>query len=206
MKLKDILPYCLDYPKTPGGGTYGQKYYWILNGLDYQIEKVETFCRSEPLYLNDGYQYNYKPFKDSYTNILHLGRYRDFDTKSYTNDKDNHLTVNLDNEIIIFDNFIIVHKTDISTNHDIKLFHTHDYWIDANTRCHTQYYVLGLMRQGCVVNNLRTVFKDLIFPPVQPKPAELTLDERVDDLISELMKDSKTMAIKKLKRMLNERL
>lgn len=207
MKLKDIVPYCLDYPKTPGG-SYGQQYYWMLNGLAYQTEKIETYSSS--VSFNDGWQYQYVPLKDSFTNILHLGRYRGFDTQSYTNDKDNHLTVNLDNEITIFDNFIIVHKTSTSTDYDGKLFHTHDYWIDKNTLCHTQYYVLGLMRQngavGCLMNNLRTVFKDLISPPVSPKPAELTLDERVDDLIDELMKDSKTMAIKKLKRMLNERL
>jgi hypothetical protein len=34
----------------------------------------------------------------------------------------------------------------------------------------------------------------------------MTLDEKLDDLIDELMKNSRTMAVKKLKRMLNERL
>jgi hypothetical protein len=34
----------------------------------------------------------------------------------------------------------------------------------------------------------------------------MTLEQKVDSLIDELMKDSRTMAIKKLKRMLNERL
>jgi hypothetical protein len=57
-----------------------------------------------------------------------------------------------------------------------------------------------------MATNLRTVFKDLISPPIQTKPEQLTLDEKVDDLIEELMKDSRTTAIKKLKRMLNERL
>ena len=208
MKLKDIVPYCLEYYAKPGNGIYDQKYYWVLNGLTYQIDKVETYCSSASW--NDGYQHYYSPLKDSYINILHLSRYRDFDKQSYTNDKNNELTVNLDNEITIFDNFIIVHKTSGSTDYDGELFHTHDWWINANTRCHTQYYVLGLMRQngtvGCLMNNLRTVFKNLIIPPVPPKPAELTLDEKVDDLIDELMKDSRTMAIKKLKRMLNERL
>lgn len=211
MKLKDIVPYCLDYPELGKPGNYHQKYYWILNGLNYQIEKIATYCSSEPLSLNDGYQYHYSSTKDSYTSILHLGRYRVFDKQSFTNDfKDNYLTVNLENEITIFDNFILVHKTSSSTDHDGKLFHTHNYHINTDTICHTQYYVLGLIRQsgtvGCVVNNLRTVFKDLIVPPVSPKQAELTLDERVDDLITELMKDSRTRAIKKLKRMLNERL
>lgn len=208
MKLKDIVSHCLEYAKKPGNGIYDQKYYWVLNGLTYQIDKVETYCSSASW--NDGYQYYYSPVKDSYTNILHLSRYRNFDKQSYTNDKNNELTVNLDNEITIFDNFIIVHKTSSSTNYDVKLFHTHDYWIDANTRCHTQYYVLGLMSQsgtmGCLMNNLRTVFKDLIDPPVLSKPAQPTLDEKVDDLINELMKDNKVKAIKQLKRMLNERL
>lgn len=207
MKLKDIVPYCLNYPKTPGE-SYDQQYYWMLNGLAYQIEKIETYGSS--VSFNEGWQYHYTPLKDSFTNILHLARYRGFDNQLYANDKDNYLTVNLDNEITIFDNFIIVHKTSTSTDYDGKLFHTHDYWIDVNTLCHTQYYVIGLMRQngtvGCLMNNLRTVFKDLISPPVPPKPAELTLDEKVDDLITELMKDSRTMAIKKLRRMLNERI
>ena len=53
---------------------------------------------------------------------------------------------------------------------------------------------------------MKTLFKDLVDKPVQPKPAELTLDQKLDDLVDEIMKDSKAMAIKKLKRMLNERL
>lgn len=35
-------------------------------------------------------------------------------------------------------------------------------------------------------------------PSVPPKPAELTLDEKVDDLIDELMKDNRVKAIKRL--------
>jgi hypothetical protein len=53
---------------------------------------------------------------------------------------------------------------------------------------------------------LRGLFKDLINPPVTPKPAELGLDDKLDNLVEDIMKDSRTMAIKKLKRMLNERL
>ena len=56
------------------------------------------------------------------------------------------------------------------------------------------------------MKNLRILLKDLIDPPVLSKPAKLTLEEKVDDLINDLMKDSKTIAIEKLKRMLNERL
>lgn len=210
MKLKDIVPYCLDYPETGKSGNYNQKYYWVLNGLNYQIAKIETYCSSSSW--NDGYHHYYSPVKDTYTNILHLSRYRGFAKNSDQNDdpKHNYLTVNLDNDITIFDNFIIVHKTGISTDYDCKLFHTHDYRIDDNTLCHTQYYVLGLMSQsgtvGYLMNNLRTVFKDLILPPVQPKPAELTLEERVNGLIDDLVKNSRNKAIKKLKRMLNERL
>ena len=49
----------------------------------------------------------------------------------------------------------------------------------------------------------RTIFVD---NESIPKPAELTLDEKLDDLIDELMKNSRTTAVKKLKRMLNDRL
>lgn len=209
MKLKDIVPYCLDYPKTPGG-IYHTKYYWLLNGFNYEIEKVETYCSSQSFC--DGYETFYSPLKDSYTNILHLSRYRGFakEKDKVCDAKNNYLTVNLDNDISIFDNFIIVHKTSTSTDYDVRLFHTHDYRIDENTLCHTQYYVLGLMYQngtvGCLTNNLRTVFKDLIDPPVRLKPPEPTLDEKVDNLIDDLMRNSKGMAIKQLKRMLNERL
>lgn len=206
MQLKDIVTSCLEYKDA----QYDQKYYWVLNGLTYQIDKVETYCSSQSFC--DGYETYYSPAKDSFTNILHLSKYEKFvnEDDKKIDLRDNYIKVNLDNEITIFDNFIIVHKTNSSTDYDCRLFYQHNYRIDENTLCHTEYYVLGLRRKdgdrSYMAGNLRTVFKHLIDPPVPPKPADLTLDERVDLLIDELMKDSRTNAIKKLKRMLNDRL
>jgi hypothetical protein len=132
--------------------------------------------------------------------------------------------LNLNNEITIFDKFIMVHKTQNEvTDCERKIFvrltqnilfehpemnkieqKEYPYYLVEN------YYTIALLYTnpilGGMETNLREIFKDLISPPVQSKPAELTLDEKVDDLVNELMKDSKSMAIKKLKRMLNERL
>ncbi|NDC73191.1 MAG: hypothetical protein EBZ62_07040, partial [Sphingobacteriia bacterium] len=120
--------------------------------------------------------------------------------------KDDSLTLNLNNEITIFDKFIMVHKTDNqTTDSENDLFFKTNYYIANGHDFSAQMYNLALYNDG-IITNLRAIFKDLIEPPVPPQPAELTLDEKVDNLIDDLMKDSKTMAIKKLKRMLNERI
>ena len=196
MKLKDILPYCLDYPKKPGNSTYEVKYYWIVNGLTYTIDSFESYSPSE-----------------IFDEHIHLSRYNfcnhDEIQKKYDPDN-NYLSLNLYNEITIFDKFIMVHKTrGQTTESESKLFFKTHYYVANGHDFSSDCYTLGLYHTdplGGMATNLRTVFKDLIDQPVLPKPAELTLDERVDGLIDELMKDSRTMAIKKLKRMLNERL
>ncbi|NBU33556.1 hypothetical protein EBS40_02915 [bacterium] len=175
MKLKDIVPYCLDYAKRPGSGWYDMKYYWVIKGLTYQMHSL----------LPD--------------NLIILNRL----SKS---NKDDSLTLNLNNEITIFDKFIMVHKTDNqTTDSENDLFFKTNYYIANGHDFSAQMYNLALYNDG-IITNLRAIFKDLIEPPVPPQPAELTLDEKVDNLIDDLMKDSKTMAIKKLKRMLNERI
>lgn len=207
MKLKDIVPYCLGYAKKPGNSIYEVKYYWIINGLTYTIDSLETLGSD----FTDGL-FNYELHFDS-VNYIHLSRYNFInpnETQRQYDPKDNHLVLSLDNEITIFDKFIMVHKIRPETTEDeANIFCKQNYYIANGHSASIQNYTIGLFHTdpiGGMATDLRTVFKDLIVPPVQPKPAELTLDDRVDDLIDELMKDSKTMAIKKLKRMLNERL
>jgi len=202
MILKDIVPYCLTYTKN-----LAIKYYWIINGLTYTIDSLETLGSD----FTDGL-FNYELHFDS-VNYIHLSRYNfcnhDEIQKKYDPDN-NYLSLNLYNEITIFDKFIMVHKTrGQTTESESKLFFKTHYYVANGHDFSSDCYTLGLYHTdplGGMATNLRTVFKDLIDQPVLPKPAELTLDERVDGLIDELMKDSRTMAIKKLKRMLNERL
>lgn len=208
MKLKDIVPYCLDYAKKPSRDTYEVKYYWIVNGLTYTIDSLETLGSD----FTDGL-FNYQLHFDS-VNYIHLSRY-DFvnpnETQRKYDPKDNYLTLNLNNEITIHNNFIMVHKTENeTTDSETDIFFKTNYYIANGHSASAQQYNIGLFHTdplcGGMENNLRLLFKDAISLSVPPKPTELTLDEKVDDLINELMKDSRTMAIKELRRMLNERL
>lgn len=210
MKLKDIVPYCLDFAQKPGGNFYDIKYQWVIKGCTYSIQSFQTYS---PANILDHDYYDHQPYlkfnheqnSDSFITLKRCAGIKD-------DPKNNLLTLNLNNEITIFDKFIMVHKTDKNTTdseHD--LFFKTNYFIANGHSFSAEIYNIGLYYDGDydgggMKNNLRTVFKDLIDPPVSSKPAELTLDEKVDAIIYELMKDSKTMAIKKLKRMLNERL
>ena len=201
MKLKDIVPYCLDSFK------YSSKYYWVIKGLTYSFDSFQSYCPSQMSCNKFDYEF--------YDNFINLSRYSfvnpDENSTNYAYDqKFNYLTLNLNNEITIFKNFIMVHKTDNTTNNDENnIFERMNYFVANGHECNAHHYTIGLFATdplGGIATNLRDLFKDLINPPVQPKPAELTLDEKLDDLIDDLMKDSRTTAVKKLKRMLNERL
>jgi hypothetical protein len=212
MKLKDIVPYCLDYAQKPGGSFYEIKYYWIIKNLTYQIQSFQTYAPTN-LLDHDYYYHPYTKFSneqncDSFITLSRYKKYNFSDPLTYDkhDEKNDCLTLNLNNEITIFDKFIMVHKTDKhTTDSENDLFFKTNYFIAHGHDFSAQMYNIGLYGGG-MATNLRGLFKDLINPPVPSKPAELTLDEKVDDLIDELMKDSRTMAIKKLKRMLNERL
>jgi hypothetical protein len=204
MKLKDIVPYCLQIKNSKDE----LKYYWIINGLNYSIDSLQSYY-PDHVY---GDTFNCKYHLDV-VNFINLSRYcfiNPHETKSDYDPEDNYLTLNLNNEITIFDKFILVHKTQNETTEDeSKVFHRQNYYIANGHSTSAEYYTIGLFHTTtyCMMVDLRTtIFKDLISPPVRSKPANLTLDEKVDDLVNELMKDSKSMAIKKLKRMLNERL
>jgi hypothetical protein len=175
MKLKDIVPYCLQIKN----GRDELEYYWIINGINYAFDSLQL---------------------DIVNFINLIANLNGYD----------YLMLNLNNEITIFDKFILVHKTqNETTNNESRVFHRQNYYIANGHSTSAEYYTIGLFHTvtHCMMVDLRTtIFKDLIYPPVQSKPADLTLDERVDGLIDELMKDNRSMAIKKLKRMLNERL
>ena len=192
MKLKDIAEYCLHYTSylCEGNLAQTQRYYWSINGGTYAISEVETYG-------------NYS--QNSLTNILHLTEYNHWNIKH--NNAVDRISVNIDNEITILDKFIIVHKTNYNTDVDSGLFRT-DYYYSQQNKYTSEYYLLGMVHPitGLQMVNLRSIFKDLIDPPVRHKPAELTLDEKLDDLVNDIMKDSRSMAIKKLRSMLNERL
>lgn len=202
MKLKDIVPYCLSSNVIKPYVTEN-KYYWIINGLTYTIDSLQSY-NPDSIY---GDIFNCKLHLDS-VNFINLNRHYFKDKKDNQYD---HLNLNLDNEITIFDRFIMVHKTaNETTDCERKIFVKTNYYLANGHSASSDHYTIGLYHTdpilGGMATNLRIVFKDLITPPVQSKPAELTLDEKVDDLINELMKENKVKAIKKLKRMLNERL
>jgi len=201
MKLKDIVPYCLDSFK------YSSKYYWVIKGLTYSFDSFQSYCPSQMSRNKFDYEF--------YDNFINLSRCSfvnpDENSTNYAYDeKFNYLTLNLNNEITIFKNFIMVHKTDNTTNNDENnIFERMNYFVANGHECNAHHYTIGLFATdplGGIATNLRDLFKDLINPPVQPKPAELTLDEKLDDLIDDLIKNSRTTAVKKLKRMLNDRL
>ena len=197
MKLKDIVPHCLQLQSE--NGREELKYYWIINGLNYSIDSLQSYYPDHAY----GDKFNYKYHLDS-VNFINLRHY------NFGNSEDSYLTLNLNNEITIFDKFVLVHKTQNETTEDeSKVFHRQNYYIANGHSTSAEYYTIGLFHTttNCMMVGLKTtIFKDLISSPVQSKPANLTLAEKMDDLIDELMRDSKTMAIKKLKRMLNERL
>ena len=195
MKLKDIVPYCLDSSKKPFTTSFNPLYFWVIGGFTYSIDSLESYCPP-----------------DVFDEHIHLSRYNfcnhDDIQKKYN--PDNNLTLNLNNEITIFDKFILVHKTrGQTTNSESKLFYKTHYYVANGHDFSSDSYAIGLYHTdalGGMATNLRTVFKDLIDRPVQPKPADLTLEQKLDDLVNEIMKDNRKKAIKKLKRMLNERL
>jgi hypothetical protein len=204
MKLKDIVPYCLQFKKDRDE----LKYYWIINGLTYTIDSLQSY---NPDHVH-GDSFNCK-YHLEVVNFINLSRYcfvNPYETKNKYDPEDNYLMLNLNNEITIFDKFILVHKTQNETTKDeSKVFQRQNYYIANGHSTSAENYTIGLFHitTNCMMVDLRTtIFKDLISPPVQSKPADLTLDERVDGLIDEFMKDNRSMAIKKLKRMLNERL
>ena len=147
-------------------------------------------------------------------NYIHLSRYNFVnpnETQREYDPKDNYLVLSLDNEITIFDKFIMVHKTRPETTEDeANIFCRQNYYIANGHSASIQNYTIGLFHTdpilGGMATNLRLLFKDLIALSVPSKPTELTLEQKLDDLVDEIMKDSRSMAIKKLKRMLNERL
>lgn len=199
MKLKDIVPYCLNFAQKPSGGFYDHKYYWVINGCTYIIQSFQTYSLDHD-YDTPYIKFSHEQNSDSFITLKHCTGIKD-------DAKNDVLTLNLNNEITIFDKFIMVHKTDKhTTDSEHDLFFKTNYFIANGHGFSAQMYNIGLYDGGIVTNLREEIFRGLINPPVSPKPAELTLDERVDVLIDELMKDSRTMAIKKLKRMLNERL
>lgn len=202
MKLKDIAEYCLHYTSygDPCKGNFGQtqRYYWSIDGRAYAIMELQTYGD----YSDD----------TSFTNLIHLCRYKHWNSTEKDDDIYRKICLNLDHDVTIFNDFILVNATVPPTDDEHKLFHRTDYdSIDGYNQYqpyYSQYYVLNLVHPttGLFMKNLRILLKDLIDPPVQPKPAELTLDQKLDGLVEDIMKDSRSMAIKKLKRMLNERL
>lgn len=208
MKLKDIVPYCLEYAQKPGNRFFEIKYYWVINGLTYTIDSLQTYS-PDPL---ESYHYNLTD--NGVGNYVKLSRYNFVnhnDIQKKYNPDNNYLTLNLDNEITIFNKFILVHKTESAyTNDESRLFvEKNHYSVIHDYNQYARHYSVGLLHPvtRLPMFDLRTtVFKDLIVPPVPPKPAEFTLDEKIDDLINELIQDNRVKAIKRLKRMLNERL
>jgi hypothetical protein len=208
MKLKDIVPYCLQLQSE--NGREELKYYWIINGLTYGIDSLQSYNLGHV----HGDIFNCKSHLEA-VNFINLSRYS-FTNPNETKSEYDYLMLNLNNEITIFDKFIMVHKTQNEvTDCERKIFVrqnecpyylAEDYYTIALFYTNPKYKDEYIQLLGGMETNLREIFKDLISQPVQSKPAELTLDEKVDDLVNELMKDSKSMAIKKLKRMLNERL
>lgn len=208
MKLKDIVTSCLKNKN----GVFEHKYYWVIDGLTYGIDSFQSYCPSQMLEHNDS---SYHKFAHGiYDSFINLSRYNfvnPHETQNKYDARKNYLTLNLNNEITIYNNFIMVHKTENeTTDSESYIFCKTNYYIANGHSASAAQYNIGLFHTdpvlGGMATNLRSLFKDLVDPPVQPKPADLTLDEKVDDLIDELMKDSRTMAIKQLKRMLNERL
>lgn len=203
MKLKDIATYCLHYTSygDPNEKNFEQKqrYYWSINGRTYTISEIQT--------------YGDYSIDDTFTNLIYLFRYKRWNlTDKADGNIDLKICLNLDHDVAIFNDCILVHVTSPPTDDEYKLFRKVTYdSVDGYNQYqayYSRYYVLNLVHPttGLFMKNLRGLFKDLIQPPVQPKPAKLTLDEQIDNLIDEIENDARTMAIKKLKRMLNERL
>ena len=47
MKLKDILPYCLDSSKKPFTTSFNPLYFWVIGGFTYNIDSFESYCPPE---------------------------------------------------------------------------------------------------------------------------------------------------------------
>ena len=212
MKLKDILPYCINYGIKPGCGysSCEVKYYWVINGSTYIIDSLQTH---HPDYQYDGI-FDHKLHFDA-VNYIYLSRYKFYTHQDKNDAKYDYLTLNLDNEITIFDKFIMVHKTHSeTTDSEMNLFFNTHYFIANGHDCSAQMYNIGLYHSdavGGMATNLRLLFKDLIsLSAITKKPEafvdDRTIDQKLDDIVEELVDQSKTKAIKKLKRMLNERL
>lgn len=207
MKLKDIIPYCLNYSQK-SGNAYEPKYYWVIDGLTYTIDSLETKNSDFT-----GGLFNYIHNSDV-INYIHLSRYNfvnPHETQNKYDARKNYLNLNLNNEITIYDNFIMVHKTeDETTVSEPDVFFKTNYYIANGHSASAQQYNIGLFHTdpilGGMAKNLRFLFKDAISLSVPSKPAELTLEEKIDNLIDDLMKENRVKAIKRLKRMLNERL
>lgn len=203
MKLKEIIPYCLN---TKNGG-FQNKYYWVIQGETYYIESLQSY-HAESMF-DSTYKPYYRAFGDENYNFINLRRH--FNHQDSTGQ--NYISLNTNNEITIFDKFIMVHRiVGETTPTENKLFNKQHYLIAKNHDCSSEFYTIGLFHNdemGGMATNLRLLFKDLITLSVPSKPADLnerTLDQKLDDIVDELTQESRTKAIKKLKRMINERL
>ena len=188
MKLKDIAQWTINYGKTILGKTYAYDINWVIGGNLYMLQNIS--------YYNNG--------SIAYTHA-NLGA---VDISAHPTGLD----LSLDDDILISENFILVQSN--SCLYDAtRIVQKQNFFLYKNDFTPTmvgdmRWYTIALYntKERRFEHNLRSKFDYLINPPVPPKPAELTLDEKVDDLIDELMKDNKVKAIKQLKRMLNERL
>lgn len=205
MKLKDIIPYCL---KTKNGG-FENKYYWMIQGETYGIDSMQRYYLDQIVNTSYSPYYRYLDTSVDY-NFISLSRYFKHPTSSSAQSR---LNLHTDNEITIFDKFIMVHKTTVDTTEtEANLFTRQHYFVANGHDCSAEFYAIGLFHNdemGGMATNLRLVFKDLIALSVPSKPTDLdarTLDQKLDDIVEELTQENRTKAIKKLKRMLNERL
>jgi hypothetical protein len=188
MKLKDIALWTTKSGTTTVGTKGFYDINWVIGGNLYMLQNISYYYGGSTAYTN-----------------CHLGAV-DIGTTPAG------LDLSLDDDILIDDKFILVQSN--SCLYDAtKIVHKQNFFLYKDDFTPTmvgdmRLYTIALYntKERRFEHNLRSKFDYLINPPVPPKPAELTLDERVDDLIDELMKDSRTMAIKKLKRMLNERI
>lgn len=196
MKLKDIALWTINADKMMINGCNRSKIDWIIHGQRYYLKSVSYHTD----WLDTPMSFTIPLPKTSASIVL----------ESHNDQEElREITLNLNNDILIDDNFVLVQHTNELYDEN-KLWNHTNYLISQNNIGKMCWYTIGLYdaQANMILDKLR-VKLDYIINPSQPEPIiepEKTLEDKIDELVDEFTSIARKKAIRKLKRILNERL
>jgi hypothetical protein len=202
MKLRDIALWTTQQPKTYAGSKVFYNINWVIKGNKYMLETVSAYTDWIDTPLGNKI-YAPTTYCTAYLSAVDI-------SASPTG-----LNLSLDNDILIgYDYILVQSNSDLYDEH--RITEKQNFFIYKDDFTETQignmrWYTLALFntKERRFENHLRDTF-DYLINPQPPKVGtisqEKTLEEKIDEVIDELTTIQRRKAIKKLKRMLDERL